>query len=125
MRIAEAAHRCSLSIDTIRYYEKSGLLPEISRGSDGKRRFTTENIEWLVLLGSLRATGMSMKTMSRFAGFYRDGHQTIPERREILLAHSNQLRLRRRELDRCEKLLSYKLKMYDLHETDENLEEEA
>jgi DNA-binding transcriptional MerR regulator len=50
IRIAEAAHRSGLSVDTIRYYEKSGILPEIHRGSDRQRRFSAENIEWLTLL---------------------------------------------------------------------------
>ena len=118
MRISEAADQCGLSIDTIRYYEKVGLLPEIPRGSDGQRRFTAENIDWLILLGSLRETGMAMNTMSRFAALYRDGDRTIPERRQILLQHSEQLFQRRRELDRCEELLSYKLRMYDKREAE-------
>ena len=125
MRIAEAANRCGLSIDTIRYYEKSGLLPDIPRGTDGKRRFTTENIDWLILLGSLRDTGMPIKTMARFAALYRDGDHTIPERRQILLRHSDQLNRSRLELDRCEELLSYKLTMYDRHEFKQKLERKS
>ena len=116
MRIAEAANRCGLSIDTIRYYEKSGLLPQIPRGVDGKRRFSTEIIDWLILLGSLRDTGMPMKTMARFAALYRDGDQTIPERRKILRDHSQHLKRRRQDLARCQKLLSHKLDMYDKRE---------
>ena len=112
MRIAEAADRSGLSIDTIRYYEKSGLLPEIERGPDGQRRFSAENIEWLTLLCSLRETGMPMKTMHRFAALYRSGDRTIPERKEILLAHSEHLKKRRADLDRCEEILTRKLALY-------------
>jgi MerR family transcriptional regulator, aldehyde-responsive regulator len=125
MRIAEAADQCGLNIDTIRYYEKSGLLPEIRRGTDGKRRFTAENIDWLVLLGSLRDTGMSMKVMALFADLYRQGDQTIPERRQILLQHSEQLNRKRQQLDRCEELLSYKLKRYDEREAKSNMERKS
>ena len=118
MRISEAANQCGLSIDTIRYYEKEGLLPEVPRSSDGQRRFTAESVDWLILLGSLRETGMAMTTMSRFAALYRDGDRTIPERRQILRQHSEQLSRRRQEVDRCEELLSYKLKMYDKREAE-------
>ena len=115
MRIAEAAHRSGLNIDTIRYYEKSGILPEIRRGADGQRRFSTENIEWLTLLFWLRETGMAMKTMYRFASLYRAGDHTIPERKQVLLAHAEHLKKRRADLDRCEEMLAYKLAIYKDH----------
>ena len=118
MRIAEAAKQSGLNIDTIRFYEKSGLLPEIPRGSDGQRRFSAENIDWLILLGSLRDTGMAMKTMAQFAALYRQGDHTIPGRRAILLEHAELLSRKRQELNRCDELLSYKLKMYDQRERD-------
>ncbi len=109
MRIANAASRSGLSIDTIRYYEKSGILPEIRRGSDGQRRFSANNMEWLTLLYWLRETGMPMKTMYRFATLVHAGDHTISERKEILLAHSEHLKKRWADLDRCEDLLAYKI----------------
>lgn len=116
MQIAEAAIECGLSVDTIRYYEKSGLLPDIERSASGNRQFSGKNIEWLTLLYWLRETGMSMKQMHRFATLYKAGEQTIPERRQILLSHADHLKLRREALDRCEDVLSYKLAMYDKYE---------
>lgn len=112
MRIAEAAERSGLSIDTIRYYEKSGIVPEIDRGADGRRRFSSENVEWLTLLFWLRKTGMSTKVMSRFAALYREGDRTMPERKAILLTHAESLKERRAELDRCEEVLAHKLAIY-------------
>lgn len=112
MRIAEAADRSGLSIDTIRYYEKSGLVPKVGRGRDGQRYFSPENIDWLTLLYWLRETGMPMKIMRRFAELYRAGDHTLPERKEILLAHGEQLKKRRADLDRCEEVLAHKLAIY-------------
>jgi len=97
---------------TIRYYEKSGIVPQIHRGPDRQRRFSEENIEWLTLLFWLRETGMPMKTMYRFASLYRAGNQTIPERKQVLLAHTEHLKKRRADLDRCEEVLAYKLSIY-------------
>lgn len=116
MRIAEAADLSGLSIDTIRYYEKVGLLPVVARGGDGHRRFSPEMIDWLHLLRALRDTGMPMKTMSAFAELYRHGDHTIAERKKILLEHAERLRRKQDQLTRCEDLLRYKLKMYDQRE---------
>ncbi|MEO1160076.1 MAG: MerR family transcriptional regulator [Pseudomonadota bacterium] len=113
MRIAEAALRSGLSVDTIRYYEKSGILPEIRKGPDGQRRFSAENIDWLTLLFWLRETGMPMKTMYRFASLYQAGDHTIPDRKQVLLAHAEHLKKRRADLDRCEEMLAYKLAIYE------------
>ncbi len=112
MRISEAASRSGLSIDTIRYYEKSGLVPAINRGSDGVRQFSLENVEWLTLLASLRETGMPMKKMQHFAGLYKRGDETISEREQVLLEHSSHLEDRRKALERCSDLLKYKLSRY-------------
>ncbi|TPI45260.1 MerR family transcriptional regulator [Mesorhizobium sp. B2-9-1] len=113
MRISEAASTSGLSIDTIRYYEKAGLLPPVERGRDGKRRFSAVDVDWLVLLSSLRDTGMRMETMRYFACLYQRGNETIPERRRILLGHSEQLDKQRVVLDRCAEILAHKLKRYD------------
>ncbi|MCE8544690.1 MerR family transcriptional regulator [Ruegeria pomeroyi] len=112
MKIAEAAARSGLSIDTIRFYERSGLLPPIARGSDGMRRFSPETADWLRLLASLRETGMELRAMRRFAELYRQGDATIPERRRMLQEHAANLELRRAALDRCAALLAHKLQRY-------------
>ena len=112
MRITEAAKISGLSTDTIRYYERAGLLPTIRRGTDKHRMFSAENVDWLTLLYWLRETGMPMKTMSQFAALYRQGDDTIAERKEILLAHSDHLKKRRSDLDHCENILAYKISTY-------------
>ncbi|KAB7616218.1 MerR family transcriptional regulator [Amylibacter sp. SFDW26] len=112
MRISEAASRSGLSIDTIRYYEKSGLVPAIERSSDGVRQFSPENVEWLTLLASLRETGMPMKKMQYFAELYAKGDTTVSEREQVLLEHSDHLEERRKTLERCADLLRYKLTCY-------------
>lgn len=116
MQIAEASKASGLSVDTIRYYEKSGLLPDIDRSASGNRQFSAKNIEWLTLLYWLRETGMPMKQMHLFASLYIAGDETIPQRKQILLAHADHLKQRREALDRCEEVLSYKLAMYEKYE---------
>ena len=113
MRISEASARSGLSIDTIRYYEQTGLMPAVERGPDGQRRYSPENVDWLILLASLRDTRMPMKQMQRFARLYQNGDSSVPERKQMLLEHSEHLEEQRKALDRCAELLAYKLARYD------------
>lgn len=113
MRISEAAQRSGLSIDTIRYYERTGLCPAILRGRDGKRDFSGKDIAWLTLLGSLRETGMPLKEMASFAALYQRSDQTVEARKTMLLAHNARLEARRGALDRCADLLAFKLGQYE------------
>ena len=113
MKISEAAKLSGLSADTIRYYEKSGLVPGFSRGSDGHRNFSYKDVEWLTLMYWLRETGMPMKQMNRFTSLAKAGDKTIPERREILINHGRELKRRRELLDKCEEVLAVKISSYD------------
>lgn len=113
MRISEAASQSGLKVDTIRYYEAEGLVPNVERGSDGQRRFSRENVDWLTLLYWLRETGMPMKVMQQFAALYARGDETIQARKDILLAHSQLLAKRRDDLDRCEAILARKVEIYE------------
>ncbi len=112
MRISEAASLSGLGVETIRFYERSGLLPPIERGLDGNRRFSAHDIEWLVLISALRETGMPLKTMRHFAELYRHGDRTLPERKEVLQEHAKQLAQRQLALNRCAELLDHKLQLY-------------
>lgn len=113
MMIAEVAERTGLSISTIRFYEKSGLCPFVQRGSDGKRRFSKTDADWLELLASLRSTGMPLAEMRAFAELYASGDGKVPERKAVLLAHRRRLEDRQADLDRCRVILNRKLKRYD------------
>lgn len=113
MRISEVAERTGLSISTIRYYERLGLCPLVGRGADGNRRFSATDADWLLLLASLRATGMSLADMRAFAGLYASGDETVPQRKAALLDHRQSLEDRQAELDRCRTILDKKLKRYD------------
>ncbi|MEJ6707863.1 MAG: MerR family transcriptional regulator [Amylibacter sp.] len=113
MRISEISERTGLSISAIRYYEESGLCPFVERGADGNRKFTTVNLDWLVLLSSLRETGMPMSEMRAFAMLYKIGDDTAVERKTMLLKHQNRLEDRQGQLDRCSEILDRKLAKYD------------
>jgi DNA-binding transcriptional MerR regulator len=115
MNIKQASEQSGLSVDTIRFYEKSGMLPKIGRDSRGWRLFTPDNLNWLETLERLRATGMPLKSVRRFAVLVHTGQagrKAQEERLQILRTHAEQLKRRRADLDACEAYLTYKIGVY-------------
>ncbi|WP_354643426.1 MerR family transcriptional regulator [Kitasatospora camelliae] len=88
---AQAVEESGFSLDTLRYYEKIGLLGEVERSSSGHRRFSRADLEWLNMLRCLRVTGMPIADMIRFAELVRAGHATVPDRLALLLDHDAQV----------------------------------
>ena len=75
------------SLDTLRYYERIGLLPKISRTATGRRVFSEIDLKWLGLLRCLRDTGMPIAEMLQFVLLMNGGAATATERAEVLTAH--------------------------------------
>ncbi len=116
MNITQAAGLCGLSVDTIRYYEKAGMLPIIARDTRGWRRFDAAAVEWLRNLERLRATGMPMADMRRFAVLVHTTDAAQPgvatERLAILRNHADRLTARLREVEACQAFLDHKINVY-------------
>ena len=88
---AETARRTGFSIDTLRYYEKIGVLGRIDRTVSGRRRFTADDLSLLGMLSCLRDTGMPVAEMKRYAELIRAGEHTIPDRVALLEAHDRRI----------------------------------
>jgi DNA-binding transcriptional MerR regulator len=114
MHIGDAARASSPSADTIRYYEKAGMLPPVPRDGRGWRHFPPPLVEWLKNLARLRATGMPMADMLRFARLVhaRDSKAVIAERLSLLRRHAERLRERRGARNACEAYLAHKIAIY-------------
>ncbi|RKE20094.1 MerR family transcriptional regulator [Streptomyces sp. TLI_171] len=85
---AEAAERSGFSLDTLRYYERIGLLTAISRATSGHRRFSGDDLAWLTILRCLRDTGMPIADMRRYAELARDhGPDSLRDRIALLEKH--------------------------------------
>jgi DNA-binding transcriptional MerR regulator len=89
--IAEVAQRTGLSKDTLRYYEKAGLVQALGRSSGGQRRYAARDLDWLAFLLRLRATAMSIADMRRFADLRRAGNVSVPDRIELLTTHRDEV----------------------------------
>jgi DNA-binding transcriptional MerR regulator len=88
---SQAAEQSGFSLDTLRYYERIGLLNGISRAPSGHRRFGEDDLEWLGVLRCLRDTGMPIARMRRYAELAREGEPTVAERLRLLTEHDAQV----------------------------------
>lgn len=111
--IAEVAERTGLSRDTLRYYEKAGLVEAVDRSSGGQRRYAAEDLAWLEFLLRLRATGMSISDMQRFAELRRDGDRTIAARLSLLREHRAEVERRITDLREHLSALAHKIDHYE------------
>jgi MerR family transcriptional regulator, aldehyde-responsive regulator len=114
MTIQEAAAASGLSIDTIRFYEKAGMLPPVPRDARGWRSFPPGLVDWLKNLARLRATGMPMAEMQRFARLVHapESPEVTAERLAILHGHGKRLDRRLAEIEAAQSYLTYKIAVY-------------
>lgn len=111
MKIGRLSELTGLSIDTLRYYERIGLIdPPFRKG--GQRLYDPNAVRWIDFLKALKATDMSLDDMKRYALMRRKGNTTAANRR-VMLEIQHQLVLKRiDELNACAALLEYKIANY-------------
>jgi DNA-binding transcriptional MerR regulator len=111
MTVAEAAAEAGVSAHTLRYYERAGLLARVDRNGAGHRDFTDEDIEWVVMVTRLRATGMPIRKVREYADLVREGGGNEAARLAVLEAHRREvlahLEQTRRNLEAIDRKISY------------------
>ncbi len=110
--IGECARRSGFTMDTLRYYERIGLIDAVDRTTTGQRRFSDEHLEWLGTLKCLRDTGMPVEQMGTFALLVREGDHTIPERIKLLEEHRVAVDARMADLAAKRDYISGKIQYY-------------
>jgi DNA-binding transcriptional MerR regulator len=109
---AEMAEACEVSIDTLRYYEREGLLHAIERTDGGQRRYRRDDVAWVNILRCLRVTAMPIRDMRRFAELTREGDGAVPQRLALLQAHRESVRRQLAELDEALRTIDHKIEIY-------------
>ncbi len=112
LTIAQAAGEAGISAHTIRYYERAGLLAPIERNDSGHRRFTPEDVEWVIVCTKLRATGMPIRRIREYAELVRDGDGNEADRLALLEAHREDVVCRLNDVQRNLELVDYKIGLY-------------
>ncbi len=111
--IGMAAELAGVSTDTLRYYEKEGLIPGIPRSENGHRRYDIDDLTWIRLLRALRATGMPISGLRDFVALAQSGADTVEARCRILDDHRALLRSRIAELENHLQVLDNKRRFYE------------
>ncbi|MFZ4453721.1 MerR family transcriptional regulator [Salibacterium aidingense] len=89
--INEVAGICDLSAHTLRFYDKEGLLPNISRSKSGNRQFSETDLEFVKMICCLKNTGMPIKEIKHYVNLYREGEETFDTRKEMMKAHRKEV----------------------------------
>jgi DNA-binding transcriptional MerR regulator len=112
LTIQEVATHTGLTPHTLRYYERIGLIHPIQREENTRRHYTADDVGWIDFILKLRATGMSIRDMQRYAKLQRQGDDTLPERVEMLKSLRDSVEARVAELNENLKLVYYKIDYY-------------
>ncbi|WP_148614085.1 MerR family transcriptional regulator [Nocardioides rubriscoriae] len=111
--IAEAAARLGLTPDTLRYYERDGLLLHpVGRAPSGHRRYGPDDVRWIELVTRLRSTGMTIRDVRRYADLVRDGAGNEDERLELLREHRRKVLAQLAEVQQHLGAIDYKIGVY-------------
>lgn len=114
MGIGQIAERTGLSVHTLRFYEREGILANpIRRGPGGRRRYTDDDAEWLTVCVNLRATGMPIPVIRQYTGLVRRGDGTADQILELLRQHQARVLAQMDTLQQCLDLISHKVLMYE------------
>lgn len=113
LTVRQAAEATGLGEHTLRYYERVGLLDPVGRASSGHRRYSAEDLSWIEFLSRLRATGMPIRLMRRYADLRRQGDATLAERRALLEEHGRAVRERLEDLGRNLAVIEAKIRTYE------------
>lgn len=94
LSIQQFAARTGLSADTLRYYEKIGLLRHVARDASGFRVYGPRDLEWVSFILRLKDTGMTLDDITRYADLREQGDATLAARQALLEAHAAKLKAR-------------------------------
>src|SRR6266568_3849179 len=113
LSIAEAARRTGVSVHTLRYYERVGLVvTPIDRNHAGRRRYQQLDLDWITICTKLRATGMPIKGIRRYAQLVSAGHGNEQERLALMEAHRADVTAKLAEIQENLKIIDHKINVY-------------
>ena len=113
MTIKEVCQKFEITPDTLRYYERVGVIPEVHRTSGGNRDYTEEDLKWVKNAICLRKAGVSVESIAEYVKLFQQGDITIAARLSLLTETREQVLAARKKYDDALERLDYKISRYE------------
>ena len=113
MKIAEVSEQYELSSDTLRYYERVGLIPPVNRNGSGIRDYNELDLRRVEFIKCMRSAGLPVEVLIEYVGLVQQGDQTIEARKDILKEQRELLMTRMQEMQKTLDILDHKIEVYE------------
>lgn len=114
MTIKEVSEKYHVTQDTLRYYERVGMIPPVTRTAGGIRNYQETDIGWVELAICMRSAGLPVEAMIEYVKLYQEGDTTIPARLQLLTEQREVLIEQRKQIDATLERLNYKISRYEI-----------
>ena len=113
MKIMEVSEQYGISSDTLRYYERIGLIPPVNRNKSGIREYSEIDVRRVEFIKCMRSAGLPIEVLIEYVGLVQQGDKTIETRKEILIEQRELLVARMREMQKTLDILDHKIEVYE------------
>lgn len=113
MTISEVSEKLALPPDTLRYYERIGLIPRVNRNKSGIRDYTEEDCRWVEFIKCMRNAGLPVEVLIEYVGLFQQGDATMEARKELFIEQRKQLLARMEDMKSTLERLEYKIAVYE------------
>lgn len=113
MTIKEVSEKYAVSQDTLRYYERIGLIPPVTRTAGGIRNYTESDIGWVETAVCMRNAGVPIEALIEYVKLYQEGDATFEARRQLLQEQYDHLKEQKQQIEQTMKRLRYKISRYE------------
>ena len=113
MTISEVSKKFGLSQDTLRYYERIGLIQEIRKNKSGNRDYSEDDCKWIEFIKCMRSAGLSIETLIEYIELFHIGDETMEARKELLIEQRDVLAEKIKEMNEVLNKLNFKIKGYE------------
>ncbi len=113
MTITEVSVKFDLSQDTLRYYERIGLLPSVTRNKSGIRNYSEEDCRWVEFIKCMRNAGLPIEVLIEYVALFQKGDETIGARKDLLTEQRKILMEKIEDMKQTLERLDYKIEIYE------------
>lgn len=113
MKIAEVSEQYGISLDTLRYYERIGLIPPVTRNESGIRDYNELDVRRVEFVKCMRSAGLPIEVLIEYIGLVQRGDQTIETRKDILVEQRQLLISRMEQMQKTLDILDHKIEVYE------------